>query len=116
MNHDDYLKYVEAIGIKSIDNRAALARVFDQLRINRRCYSLYGGCYEDAVHLDQLANGEWTVYYVERGITRRDRRFLTESEACEFLLEEVIRDDAVRREAEGPHEQGAEANNDSMSR
>jgi hypothetical protein len=39
----------------------------------------------------------WSVYYSERGLQTGKRNFATESDACEYLLNELRQDPTTRR-------------------
>ena len=45
-------------------------------------------------------DGMWDVYYGERGLETRNRHFLTESAALDYLLELLRADPLTKREAE----------------
>ena len=37
--------------------------------------------------------GKWSVYYSERGLRTNEKHFESESEACEYLLSELMEDE-----------------------
>ena len=51
-------------------------------------------CSGDQYRMDRSGRG-WCVFYAERGQIVQPREFLTEDEACDFLLEWLRRDRAV---------------------
>lgn len=61
--------------------------------INPNAYTLDGGHPPERYVLDSRA-GRWAVYYSERGLEQGLREFLTESEACEALLQ-TLREDTT---------------------
>jgi hypothetical protein len=58
--------------------------------IPKDAYSLSGGLPNEA-HCIESVDGRWQVYYSERGIRTGVRRFDTEREACDDLLDRVTR-------------------------
>lgn len=69
-------------------NKNELQTVLDREGFRRDCYDLDGGLLPERL---TLANegGKWAVYYSERGQQTGKRYFPTESEACEYFLEEL---------------------------
>jgi hypothetical protein len=60
-------------------------------------YSLDGGLPNERYVLSQETNGRWDVYYSERGQKTSLRSFDSESAACQFFLDKVLKDPLVRR-------------------
>ena len=66
-----------------------LKKKLDKLNIQQDLYSLMiGGFPNEAYCLIKNENG-WEVYYSERGQKSDIQQFASESEACEYLLEEL---------------------------
>ena len=58
--------------------------------INKSAYSLSGGLPNERYVLSEEF-GEWVVYYSERGQKRGEKRFSSESDACDYLLSLLAR-------------------------
>jgi hypothetical protein len=79
-------------------NREELKVVLDRECIDPSIYSLYGqagGPYDDRLILEQDRT-IWTVYYIERGEKSQIHFFETEHEACEYLLNRLLRNPTTR--------------------
>jgi hypothetical protein len=70
-------------------------RAIEEFREKRRrsgipseAYSLDGGLPDDALVLDWLPGGRWTVYYSERGARKREQEFAF----LDTALDEFARD------------------------
>lgn len=73
-------------------NKNELRKVLHQEGFGHDSYDLDGGMLPDRFTLASEAH-TWSVYYCdERGIVRDKRTFGTETEACEYFLDEM-RDD-----------------------
>lgn len=78
-------------------NRAELAIKLEQSGVSPEAYSLDGGLPNECYVLDRESNERWTVYYSERGQKSGYRSFDSESAACQYFLERVLRDPTARR-------------------
>jgi len=66
--------------------------------ISSAAYSLSGGTSNESYVLVQESEGQWAVYYCERGQRVGLRLFSSESEACEHFLDRILDDPTTRRE------------------
>lgn len=69
-----------------------LEKKLKKLKIPNDAYKLDGKAYgrdDERLCLD-YENGEWQVYFIERGNRTTDKRFSTEDEACQYILNELI--------------------------
>jgi hypothetical protein len=64
--------------------------------IDERAYSLDGMRRDEALILETKAEDTWIVYYSERGLRTGESYFGSESEACEYLLEKLLKDPLVK--------------------
>lgn len=69
-------------------NKEKLRSILLNKGISRSYYSLEGGLPNEKLCLD-YENGEWTVYYSERGIRTGIRYFDNEEDACDYLLHAI---------------------------
>ncbi len=69
-------------------NKNELQTVLDQEGFRSDCYDLDGGLLPERLTLANEGD-KWAVYYSERGQQTGKRYFATESEACEYFLEEL---------------------------
>ncbi len=68
-------------------NKNDLKIHLDKLKVNRGYYSLNGDILPDRLVLYQNYN-MWEVFYFdERGNRKDERVFMTESDACKYILE-----------------------------
>ncbi len=72
-----------------------LQRELESCGVRVDSYSLDGSS-EEAYCLEFSA-GKWSVYYCERGIETNKRDFVSEAEACEYMLELLKRDPSTRK-------------------
>lgn len=80
-------------------NREELKERLDHERISEHAYCLDGNqrmTGEEYVLL-QEADKTWAVFYSERGLRTGLLSFATESEACEYLLAELLSDPTTRK-------------------
>ncbi len=68
-------------------NIEQLKHELERLGIPRRIYSLNGG--KDERLCMENRDGNWVVFFVERGQDRILKQFVSESDACAFMLEEL---------------------------
>jgi hypothetical protein len=73
-----------------MSDRISLRADLDALGIPGRLYSL-DGWKDERLCLEQR-NGQWMVYFVERGVERPLASFDDESGACDFMLAEMKRE------------------------
>lgn len=76
-----------------------LQRQLDRLGINNKFYSLDGGVHDDKYVLSQEPMGKWSVYYSERGLIIDKRVFNNESDACELLLNKLLREPTLNKKS-----------------
>lgn len=69
-------------------NKQLLREILQRDGFRENCYDLEGGLLPERLTLGDEA-GRWCVYYSERGLQSGKRYFATESEACEYLLNEL---------------------------
>jgi hypothetical protein len=78
-------------------NREQLKTQLETLKIDPAAYCLSGGFPNEQLTLNQAQNGEWEVYYSERGQKSGLRVFTSEESAVQYFLEVILHDSAVRR-------------------
>jgi hypothetical protein len=78
-------------------NKTELKTKLEQTGVYAEAYSLDGGLPNERYVLCQEANGRWEVYYSERGQKSGLRSFDSESTACQFFLDHLLKDPTVRR-------------------
>jgi hypothetical protein len=74
-----------------------LKNELEMLRIDPSAYCLTGGLPVECQVHNQKSGETWEVYYSERGEKTGLRAFDSEASACQFFLEEILHDSAVRR-------------------
>jgi hypothetical protein len=72
-------------------NRQELRAVLREERIRDDAYDLKGGHLPETYSLGE-ANNIWFVYYSERGLESGKKEFVSETEACEYLLNKLKED------------------------
>jgi hypothetical protein len=78
--------------------REELADELDRNGVRSDAVDLTGDALREAYSLEPAPDGMgWITFYRERGLHRDERRFDSESEACQHLLDEVLRDPTTRR-------------------
>ena len=75
-------------------NRDSLRALLKREGIRDAAYCLDGGHPNDKVVLDERPQG-WAVYYSERGEETALKSFASESQACQYLFDLIIRDAAA---------------------
>lgn len=70
--------------------------LLEQEGVDPASYSLEGGTPLEAYVLE-VRPAAWAVFYSERGLRSGERQFGSEGEACDYLLELVLRDPTTRR-------------------
>ncbi len=78
-------------------NREQLKEHLADLGVDTCAFSLPGGLPNEKYVLDQEANGQWAVYYGERGQKSGLQRFDSEGSACKFFLGTLVRDQSAKR-------------------
>ena len=64
--------------------------------VNPEAYSLAGGTHwYDRYCVEAVHGGRWRVYFVERGEREDVHEFDTESEACDYFLAWITKDQTV---------------------
>lgn len=77
--------------------KTELKTKLEQADVYAEAYSLDGGLPNERYVLSQGVNGRWDVYYSERGQKSGLRSFDSESAACQFFFDHVLKDPTVRR-------------------
>ena len=54
-------------------------------------------CWRSGRERDEPQAVVWAVYYAERGLRSGERLFVTEHDACSYLLDVVLKDPTTRR-------------------
>ena len=67
-----------------------LKQVFESKGISENMYSLKGGLPNEIYCIEKI-DDVWEVYYSERGSKTGLKVFITEDEACQYLLKQVAR-------------------------
>lgn len=80
-------------------DRKKLKAIADREGIREDAFSLEG---QDKHHryVLKVEEGGWATYFVERGERLGVEQFDTEDEACEYLLQQLLRDRTTRRDFE----------------
>ena len=78
-------------------NRIELQESLQRECIQDHCYSLEAKSFDpdEALCLRQ-ENGEWFVYYSERGLQTGKKAFKSEADACLFMLESLRSDPTTK--------------------
>ncbi len=76
-------------------NKNELQDALNREGISPDCFDLEGGLLPERYTLAEEL-GTWSVYYSERGLQTGKRTFISENEACEYLLN-TVRDDPTTR-------------------
>lgn len=82
-------------------DRSALRQFLDREQVDSRSYGLDGASdvsaqdREERYFLEEGPSG-WSVYYWERGLRSGEQSFGTEDEACNHLLDLLLRDRTTR--------------------
>ena len=70
-------------------NSKELKKQLQQMGISENLYNLDGiGRMDERFCLD-FSDGIWYVFFCERGIKTTNKKFISEDEACEFILEQL---------------------------
>lgn len=80
---------------QSLD-RARLVELLDADNVDPDSYNLCGERADEALILAE-SFGAWIVYYSERGLRSAERTFTIDAEACECMLDLLLRDPSTRR-------------------
>ena len=81
-------------------NRQELKTILQAEGIRSDCYDLDGGLAPEECYVISQVAGRWSVYYRERSLERGLKTFPTESTACEYLLNILREDPAVKESGE----------------
>lgn len=76
-------------------NKSELQAILATENFNPRAYSLDEENRDEALCL-RFADGQWYVYYSERGLQTGKSAFIDESSACEFFLTEMRSDPTTK--------------------
>jgi hypothetical protein len=77
-------------------NRKELKNIFDKEKISPRVYSLYGPVGDDNRYVLEERFGTWFVYYSERGERFGEQIFISEDEACKYMLQKILKDPTTK--------------------
>lgn len=77
-------------------NKEDLQKILVQEDYKPSTYSLTGGEPDEALCLS-FDDGQWHVYYSERGLQTGKVSFGSESEACEYFLKKMRSDPTTKR-------------------
>lgn len=72
-----------------------LTHVLDELGIRPTAYTLDGGRPDNRYGIEQRGSA-WYVYYAERGEVTWERLCVTEEEACDLFVHELVDDPTTR--------------------
>ncbi|MED3649686.1 hypothetical protein [Heyndrickxia sporothermodurans] len=70
-------------------NKNELKQLLINSNVPKDLYSLEGGLPNEALCLNE-ENGQWEVYYSERGVKSQLKRFDSEDRACEYFCKEIL--------------------------
>ena len=76
-------------------NKNELRKALEREGFSHKCYDLEGGLLSERYTLANEAN-TWSVYYSERGLQAGKKLFASESEACEYFLNELRSDSTTK--------------------
>jgi len=76
--------------------KTELRTKLDRAGVYAHSYWLDGGFPNERYVLSQEPNGRWEVYYSERGQKTGLQLFDSESAACEYFLDHLLKDPTVR--------------------
>ena len=76
-------------------NRSECRELLIREGFPENCFDLNGGRNDETDTIGETSYGMWCFYYFERGIEGSRRDFATESEACEYLVATLRRDNAL---------------------
>lgn len=76
-------------------NRVQLREFLDSENVRRDAYSLDESWCSECYRLEQVGSA-WAVYYAERGLRSGERRFESEDDACDYLLNRLLSDPSTR--------------------
>ena len=79
-------------------NISELRQILQQEHIRADAYELNGGNLPETYTLGN-ADGQWYVFYSEKGLETGKRLFSSESEACKYFLGQIMRDLSTREPA-----------------
>lgn len=71
-------------------NKTELKTILKKNHVPDFKYNLDGTGRDDERLCLIYANSIWQVYYSERGIKTTDKRFNSESEACQFIMHKLV--------------------------
>ena len=75
-------------------NKSELNKILQEHGVPQDFYSLTGGHPNDCYCLHK-SGYKWFVYYTERGLEIGTKEFISESDACEYLLKLILEDEAL---------------------
>ena len=71
-----------------IMKKSDLKKILIRMEIPPSLYILDGDGRTDERFCLEFLNGEWIVYFSERGVRTTNEKFLSEEEACQFIYEQ----------------------------
>lgn len=71
-------------------NKQELKSILIEMGIPSSFYNLDNTGRTDERFCLESINGEWRVYFCERGIRTTDESFASEEEACRFIYEQLV--------------------------
>lgn len=78
-------------------NRVDLQQRLKEEEIDEASYSLEGGFPNERYVLSNEGIDAWLVYYSERGLMTNLHTFQTESDACLYLLQQILNDQTTKK-------------------
>jgi hypothetical protein len=66
--------------------------------IDSRFFSLDARPQDESLVLEQKSPDTWIVYYCERGLRTGESHFGSESAACEYMLNTLLKDPTVKKQ------------------
>jgi len=76
-------------------DRQQLRAILHEENIAENAYDLNGGHLSERYTIGE-DHGTWFFYYSERGLESGRKEFLSESDACEHILKQLIDDSTTR--------------------
>jgi hypothetical protein len=93
-------------------NRKELKKQLKKLGVNRGYYSLDGYELPDRIVLSKSSNG-WSVFYIDdRGNRCNNKHFTNEDEACEYLLDELLKEKSLQDKINSQSDSNCNINRD----
>lgn len=74
-----------------------LKKSLEEIGVDPDLASLYGKVRDESLVLEHPNSRGWCVYYSERGQRSRERWFITEEEACQFIFNRLSIDPNAKK-------------------